>query len=199
VTIRRLDQPPPSRARIALIALAVTALGMWHYGRQDRPGPPTVVEGSEPPAAPASAGDRRDAARPSAEAAGAERYDLAADEARGGHTLARHVGLTDAQLAARLAREPSIGAASTYTDLAAAERTVARTLMRERSRVDAWLARAGHRPNLALDYRGAVGETIGRTLRRGRRDAVSCVDAVVVLRWTSAGHFVLTSYPERRR
>ena len=44
--------------------------------------------------------------------------------------------------------------ASTYTNRATAERIVARTLTRQRSRVDQWLARSGSRPNLALDYRG---------------------------------------------
>ena len=43
-------------------------------------------------------------------------YDLEADEALGGHTMARHVGRTDAQLAERLQRERDISAASTYTD-----------------------------------------------------------------------------------
>jgi hypothetical protein len=34
----------------------------------------------------------------------------------GGHTLARHVGKTDAELIERLRREPQISSASTYTD-----------------------------------------------------------------------------------
>jgi hypothetical protein len=46
-------------------------------------------------------------------AAQGTRRDLRADEALGGHTLARHVGKTDAELAARLKREPQISAAST--------------------------------------------------------------------------------------
>ena len=37
-------------------------------------------------------------------------YDLAVDESLGGHTLARHVGRTDAQLAERLRAEPDISA-----------------------------------------------------------------------------------------
>ena len=39
--------------------------------------------------------------------------DLVADEAKGGHTLARHVERTDAQLRERLERERNISAAST--------------------------------------------------------------------------------------
>jgi hypothetical protein len=47
------------------------------------------------------------------------RRDLSVDEDMGGHTLARHVGKTDAELRERLRREPNISTASTYTDRAA--------------------------------------------------------------------------------
>jgi hypothetical protein len=70
-------------------------------------------------------------------------YDLGRDEARGGHTLARHVGRTDAELQERLRREPNISAASTYRDRIAAERVVARALAENHARVDQWLARTG--------------------------------------------------------
>jgi uncharacterized protein YcbX len=126
--------------------------------------------------------------------------DLAAAERRGGHTLARHVGRTDDDLRDRLRREPGIAAASTYTDRATAERVIAAALTRSRRRVDAWVARTGPRPNLALEYAGAPGETIGRSIRRGETRSRPCSDAVVVLRWPPAGSFyVLTSYPEYRR
>jgi hypothetical protein len=45
-----------------------------------------------------------------------DRYDLTAAERLGGHTLARHVGRTDAQLRDRLRREKNVSAASTYDD-----------------------------------------------------------------------------------
>lgn len=127
-------------------------------------------------------------------------YDLARDERRGGHTLERHVGRTDAELRERLRREPGIRAASTYTDRDTAERVVAATLSRERTRVERWSRGTGRRPNLALDYRGDAGASIGRTLgRRDRRSRV-CRDAVVVLRWDDrrGDFYVLTSYPEAR-
>src|SRR5437660_1123632 len=53
--------------------------------------------------------------------------DLSIDEAKGGHTLARHVGRTDAELRDRLRRE-QISSASTYTDRAAAEHAVGAAL-----------------------------------------------------------------------
>jgi len=61
-----------------------------------------------------------------------DRYDLERDEKRGGHTLARHVGRSDADLGERLRRERQISAASTYTDRATAERVVALALAQQR-------------------------------------------------------------------
>jgi toxin YxiD len=127
-------------------------------------------------------------------------YDLARDEARGGHTLGRHVGRTDQELRDRLQREERIRAASTYTDRATAERVVAVTLDSERPKVDQWRARSGPRPNLVLDYHGDPRHPIGRSLRRGEQAVEPAWDATVVLKWDEAGGaFVLTSYPEVRR
>lgn len=125
--------------------------------------------------------------------------DLSADEARGGHTLARHVGRSDQELRERLRREPRIAAASTYADRLTAEAVVAETLVREQARVEGWRRRSGARPNLALDYHG--DKVIGRVLRRGARESQDARDAVVVLRWPvrDTTFYVLTSYPEIRR
>jgi hypothetical protein len=131
----------------------------------------------------------------------AERRDLGRDERRGGHTLARHVGLSDDQLRDRLRREKGIAAASTFTDRATAEEVVGEALARSRDRVRAWARRSGTRPNLTLDYRGVPGRAIGRSLRRGKNRVEPCIDAVVVLKvhWPEDEYFVLTAYPEVRR
>lgn len=125
------------------------------------------------------------------------RRDLRADEARGGHTIARHVAKTDEQLRERLARE-SISAASTYPDLETAERVVGLTLARHAARLEQWLAREGARPNLVLPFVAPRQPPIGRVLRRGA-EPVDAYGAVVVLRWQDDGYYVLTSYPEVRR
>lgn len=127
--------------------------------------------------------------------------DLATDERHGGHTLERHVGKSDEELRARLARDTRISAASTYTDRATAERVVGETLAEAASRIARWVAREGRRPNLVLDYTGSREVVIGRSIRRGRDTAEPCTDAVVVLRWNEArgDYYVLTSYPEVRR
>ena len=122
--------------------------------------------------------------------------DLAADEARGGHTLARHVGKTDAELRSRLKAEPDISAASTYFDADTAARVVAEVLSRKSDEVRKWEQRTGSRPNLVL--RLDTGEPIGRSIRQGQSNAREVESAVVVLRWTGSDWFVLTSYPEDR-
>src|ERR1700736_2322490 len=52
------------------------------------------------------------------------RYDLARDEARGGHTLDKHVGRSDSELRERLDRQRNISAASTWTNCEVAEEAV---------------------------------------------------------------------------
>lgn len=177
----------PLLAALALVACEAGVADAPHQ-RSDRP--PAIAEA---PPAPGPAGTTP-AAVPGAR-------DLREDERRGGHTLERHVGKTDEELRARLRRERRISAASTYTDLATAERVVGETLDRARRRVERWAARTGRRPNLALDFDGDPRVVIGRSLRRGDAAVEDCHDAVVVLRWDEASgdYVVLTSYPEVRR
>jgi hypothetical protein len=165
-----------------VLALLIAAFGAWQWWSEQRVPPPAAE--SEPRAS----NNRPTFTR-----------DLGIDERNGGHTLARHVGLTDTSLRARLRGERDISAASTYTDRATAEEIVGTTLATQSDRLNPWLAREGNRPNLALTYRGPPGRVIGRSLRRDARSAVDCTDAVVVLRWDRERFYVLTSYPEARR
>ncbi|MEO8483118.1 MAG: RNase A-like domain-containing protein [Acidobacteriota bacterium] len=181
---------PRSRVPLWLVLLVLGGVTIWQYARAPHESLPSAPPQTSAPATPASA------PQPSSES----RHDLSVDERRGGHTLARHVGQTDADLADRLDHERGISAASTYTDRVAAERTVARALAMNERRIQTWRTRSGNHPNLALDYRGTAGDTIGRSLARGRQSAVPCVDAIVVLRWRERDdYYVLTSYPEARR
>lgn len=123
--------------------------------------------------------------------------DLARDEALGGHTLSRHVGLSDAELRARLDRERDITAASTFFDRATAEWAVGETLWKKGDELERWVRRSGSRPNLAL--RAVMAEPVGRSWRRDDPAAEDVAGVVVVLRWTGDGWYVLTSYPEHPR
>jgi hypothetical protein len=107
------------------------------------------------------------------------------------------VARTDDELRERLAREPNISAASTWTDRETAETVVAEALAAERSRVDGWMRRGYPRANLALHYN--AGRVIGRRLRHGDSRTVECASAVIVLRADGPESFyVLTTYPEAR-
>ena len=103
---------------------------------------------------PASGLSSEPAAEAGAGPTSGDRRDLGADESRGGHTLERHVGLSDNALRDCLRRERRISAASTWTDRATAERVVALAIAQAASRIERWQARSGARPNLALDYEG---------------------------------------------
>jgi hypothetical protein len=180
-------------AHAILISLAWLAAGCQSPASTAVPPPQAAIVESHTARATVETA-HREAAEPNV-----ERYDIARDERRGGHTLARHVGRSDEDLRDRLRRE-QISAASTYTDRPTAERVVATALATENARVKQWLARDGQRPNLAIDYHGPRNEMIGRSLARRSARTVPCSDALVVLRW-SGGHefFVLTSDPEAAR
>ena len=123
--------------------------------------------------------------------------DLSRDEAAGGHILRKHVGQTEDQLRRRLAREPNITGASTYTDRATAERAVGTALAQSQREIQDWLGRSGRHANLVLDYDSDT--PIGRSMNRGEYQSHVCQHAVVVLKYDGPSQYhVLTSYPECR-
>ena len=136
----------------------------------------------------------------STSAEAARRHDLLRDERRGGHTLSRHVGRSDAELRERLRLDQRISAASTYVDRSTAEEAVTLAIGANRKRVDRWLSREGTRANLVIDWPGN-GRLLGRSLRRGEKAPVPCTRALVILKWDNESeiYYVLTSYPEASR
>jgi hypothetical protein len=124
--------------------------------------------------------------------------DLSLDEARGGHTLSRHVGRTDDQLRERLKKEHNISAASTYTDRQTAERAVGAAVQSDKENIQRWLQRGGRRPNLVLEYT-EPSDALGRIMYRGAMGSVPCDHSIVVLKADGpSDYLVLTSYPECR-
>ncbi len=200
MTIRRAPLARLRRAgRFVLLTALTLVAGCDAPGRP--PTPPVPIATPAPRSgALAEASARTDSSVANAERTRADaarpRRDLAHDEAQGGHTIARHVGRSDADLRARLRRDPGISAASTYTDLPAAEHAIADALAASGGTVRRWEGRSGSRPNLVVDYTASA--PVGRTLRRGARASEPCAHAVVVLRWHNRDEhaYVLTSYPE---
>lgn len=119
---------------------------------------------------------------------------LAAHEAAGGHTLERHVGRSDSDLLARLAEEPNISAASSFSSREVAEAAIGELLAANQSRIASWLRGSGER--LVLTGRGR--EPVGRSIAQGTLVAkdVKGVRAVLVRRQASElGWIILTAYP----
>jgi toxin YxiD len=172
-------------------AICFLGLLLWisGCGAAPDPGVSEIPRGEMPTAAKSSQND------PSDDAAG---YDLTRDEARGGHTLEKHVGRSDQELRERLDRERNISAASTWTNREVAEETVAQALRAERDKIARWEERGYRRPNLALHF--DAGRVIGRSMRHGGESSSPATQAVIVLKADGPNSFyVLTSYPEDRR
>jgi hypothetical protein len=125
------------------------------------------------------------------------RYDLQTDEDRGGHTLSRHVGRTDAELRQRLHDEPNLATASSYISRDTAERAVALDIEKNRDRVERWLL-GGYHPNLPIRYTG--DEAVGRSMQRREWRTEPCDKVLAVLKYAGRDDFyVLTSYPDCAR
>ena len=203
MTFPRRERSSSIRAPLAILVLALVMLGaglnLWKL-RQREAAPPSAPVNTSAPTAPTPTTAPDSASRSTASG---ETYDLAVDEAKGGHTLTRHVERTDAQLRERLDRERNISAASTYTDRAIAERTVARAFAREAARVSAWRGRSGKPAKPGAELSRLRWRVLGRTLRRGRSSSEPCTNAIVVLRWdgrpASCSRAIQRPHDERRR
>ena len=111
-----------------------------------------------------------------------------------GHTIARHVGKTDAQLINRLANSRRISGASTFTNQTTAEATISSTIKANRATLNTWL-RSGSTRNLRLDYTGE--NIIGRGIMRGQSTVSNLTNARVILKPTGNGGFnILTAFPK---
>ncbi len=119
---------------------------------------------------------------------------LRAHETAGGHTLARHVGRSDADLLARLREKTGIQGASSFSDPVLAERAVAKVIHDHHREVSEWVAGTDGK----LTLTGDAGQTIGRHVRPGS-EVVKDVSGVrvVIVRDPSlpTGYRILTSFP----
>ncbi len=120
---------------------------------------------------------------------------LETQEAAGGHAIEKHVGKTDAELAARLSASRKISGSSSFTDLATANRVVMETLKDKTTEINTWLL-SGSTKNLVLDYVGN-GTVIGRGIQKGQSDLLDLTNAKIILKPMGGNHFVLTAYPAK--
>ena len=116
-------------------------------------------------------------------------------EAAGGHTLERHVGKTEAELAQRLEKDKRISAASSFTYRSVAEAAIAEAMSKKQSAIDSWMKKRGN--SYTIDYN--ANKIIGITLRRRASKAISTSRLKIILQRSTKlppGYFILTAYPE---
>ena len=122
---------------------------------------------------------------------------LVTEEALGGHTIARHVGRTEAELRSRLFINKRIRAATTFKSLAEAERTVSSALRSNQIAITSWSKSATIGATKAFNY--DAGRFIGLGIARGSNFTQQVTRVTIVLRKIQANgreYFVLTAYPK---
>jgi filamentous hemagglutinin len=116
--------------------------------------------------------------------------DLASHEARGGHTIARHVGKSIPELRERI-DSGAVVRASSFPDIATAERAIADAFEACRDEIGMW--GAGTSAQRAFDH--FVGWATGVVVETDeQRDALG---VRIVLRRDASppGYFILTAFP----
>ncbi|MBX3475950.1 MAG: hypothetical protein KF754_16390 [Planctomycetes bacterium] len=115
-----------------------------------------------------------------------------------GHTIAKHVGKTEAELRSRLAAEPRIPRASSFDDLAAADSAVADAMALKKVEIDLWLK--GTDPKYSPSCPVDVGRQVGTSIAPGPTvpERLSGVTFVLVRDASMPnGYRILTAYPNK--
>ena len=110
---------------------------------------------------------------------------LAEAEKIGGHTITRHVGLTDEELIAR-----GLPEASTFNDLATAEAATARNIAAHQAEIRTWLEGSSKRLKIVSPADG----TAGRIYLSDSGEFVQPRHVLTILKRTGNGYYVRTSY-----
>ena len=119
---------------------------------------------------------------------------LQAHEAAGGHLISRHIGKSDADLGARLSSQPNIKAASSFPDLATAERAVSSALDANAANIYQFLNGTGGR--LAINHN--VGSPVGNVMSRGATTSAPSSNVRVIIQRDATmptGYRIATGFP----
>lgn len=117
-------------------------------------------------------------------------------ESQGGHTIERHVGLSDRELKARFERG-NIQEASTFETLELAEEIIFKALISHEKEIIHWLKNEKDRDRLVIQIKSQ--KPVGWGLRRGEEESTPRYGARVVLQRKNGDMFILTAYPQHRR
>ncbi|PKH26929.1 hypothetical protein CIG19_03830 [Enterobacterales bacterium CwR94] len=117
----------------------------------------------------------------------------------GGHTLSRHVGISEADLRTRLIRRPNLPATSTFTSLQAAEEAVSAALKNNKSLITHWAANAPAKSRLEISHFSGKNIGIGLESATGSVVKLSKIKVVIHLElYNGKPYYVLTAFPTFR-
>jgi hypothetical protein len=121
---------------------------------------------------------------------------LEAQETAGGHTISQHIGKPDQWLISRLNNQPTISAASSFTDLSNARLGIRAALTQHRAKINNWVANARRAKNQAWHYDG--NGFLGRVAERptSLQSIKKTTRLKVVIKTDGKGECtLLTAYP----
>ena len=121
-------------------------------------------------------------------------HSLIAHENWGGHTIAKHVGKSDADLATRLASDFDLKYASAFPDVDTASLSIADTIVNNMNVISNWLDGSDSKVEISFTSNNSVGSV----MQRGMNNSVSTNTTTVILTrdpLSKSGYTILTSYP----
>lgn len=124
---------------------------------------------------------------------GGWRTTVSAQDSLGGHILERHVGKSIEELAERAATQ-RLAVASSFDDVASAERHIASALTRAQDKIDAWLAGPDRQLRIDVDLERITGISV---TPEGASQLVEGVRIILVrTSESSSGYRILTAFPQ---
>ncbi|ENN6803450.1 MULTISPECIES: RNase A-like domain-containing protein [Enterobacter cloacae complex] len=117
----------------------------------------------------------------------------------GGHTLSRHVGLSEADLRTRMANRPTLSGSSTFYNRRIAEDAISQALKFNSSYINNWAKTARTGSKLNLDF--FAGKEVGFGIESATGPIIKSYKMRVVLEcqlYNNKPYYVLTAFPVLR-
>lgn len=124
-------------------------------------------------------------------------HEAAAGSRVGGHTIAKHVGKTEAELRARMVAEPRRQLVATFDSLPVAERMIHRCLRANKAAIEEWARSAG--PRETRNFFFTAGEAVGSVLVRATNQLQRSGKVRIVLKledYNGKLYYILTAFPD---
>ncbi|ETS29784.1 hypothetical protein BB987_02575 [Photorhabdus temperata] len=115
----------------------------------------------------------------------------------GGHTLAKHVGLSEQELRARFLTNKNIEVSSSFYDIKTAETVISKILRNNQIRITSMLKYAPKGLRLEIDYISST--PIGISVTRGSKNVEKLYKVRVVLihsEYNGQPYYILTAFPK---